>query len=157
MVNVIFNGRLGADAEIRQNKNGVNYVTFNVAVHEFRDGEDKTTWLRVYGREERFIKLAPHLKKGSLVSVNGKEHVSTFVDKNGNTQISREVTAFSVNFISVKNDSNDNNKATTTTVTTPTQAVTPVVNSQMEMSCGTLQPQMVSASSAPSDYDDLPF
>ena len=158
MVNVIFNGRLGADAEIRQNKIGSQYVTFNVAVNEFRDKEEKTSWLRVFSHEDRHIKLAQHLKKGSFVSINGKEYVGTFVDKNGNTQISREVTAFNISFVnSSKSENNDASKSTTNQTTVPTPSPT-VNNVQMEMSCGTLQPQIANVgASATVAEDDLPF
>lgn len=155
MVNVIFNGRLGADAEVRQSKSGSQYVTFNVAVNEFRDKEEKTSWLRVFSHEDRHIKLAQHLKKGSFVSINGKEHVTTFVDKNGNTQISREVTAFNISFVGVgKTENTDSSKTTTnqTVVPTPTQTT----NTQMEMSCGTLQPQFANVGTTVNE-DDLPF
>lgn len=160
MVYVIFNGRLGADAEVRQNKKGGQYVTFNVAVREYRDGEEKTSWIRIYCREGQFLNMAQYLKKGSFVSINGQEQVSTYVDKNGNTQISREVFAYDVRFAGSKSENGESNKTTVSTNTTTELTPSVVVNNtQVEMSCGTLQPQMAktSAASVSVDYDDLPF
>ena len=41
-VNVI--GRLGADAEVRESKNG-KFVTFRVATDEFKNNTNETVWL----------------------------------------------------------------------------------------------------------------
>lgn len=150
MVNVFFNGRLGADAEVRQAKDGGQFMAFSVAVNEFRDGEEKTSWMRVYTREERLIKLSQHLKKGSLVSINGKEQVNLFTDKNGETQAARDVTAFNISFVRV-GVKNENEVKMTMDTTTPEQ--------NQEMNCGVLKPQLVTApsSSTIDDDDELPF
>jgi single-strand DNA-binding protein len=99
MVNINFNGRLGADAELRTSKSGKQYVSMRVATDEFRNGEKSTAWLNVTYHGDRAIKIQPFLKKGSAVNVIGSETVGTYQDKNGETQISRDVLADRVDFL----------------------------------------------------------
>ena len=99
MVNINFNGRLGADSEVRTSKSGKQYVSMRVATDEFRNGEKSTAWLNVTYHSDRAIKMQPFLKKGSAVSVIGSETVGTYQDKNGETQISRDVLADRVDFL----------------------------------------------------------
>lgn len=159
MVNVFFNGRLGADAEVRTSNDGVQFLTCSVAVNEYINGEEKTSWMRVRSREDRFIKLAQYLKKGSLVSVSGKENIGTFQGKSGETLFSRDVTAFNIQFIKAGNKNENTDDKTQENTNEPTNA---------QISCGTFQPnqtttvtqQMVTVGSASLDTDnddDLPF
>jgi single-strand DNA-binding protein len=149
MIQVNFNGRLGADAESRKSKDGKDFITFSVAVNEKRNGERKTTWMRVVSDN---MKIAPYLKKGSLVFISGNEDVSTFTDKNGSTQVSRDVRAHSIDFIPVGNGESGNTESKASVVNQD------LVPNSMEMSCGTLQPHMAMAStSTTDDSDDLPF
>jgi single-strand DNA-binding protein len=99
MVNINFNGRLGADAEVRTSKSGKQYVSMRVATDEFKNGEKGTAWLNVTYHSDRAIKMQPFLKKGSAISVIGSETVGTYQDKNGDTQISRDVLADRVDFL----------------------------------------------------------
>jgi len=99
MINVNFNGRLGADAEVRTSKGGKQYVSMRVATDEFKNGEKSTAWLNVTYHNERAIKMQPFLKKGSAISVIGSETVGTYQDKNGETQVSRDVLADRVDFL----------------------------------------------------------
>ena len=116
MINVNFNGRLGADAEVRTSKGGKQYVSMRVATDEFKNGEKSTAWLNVTYHAERAIKMQPFLKKGSAVSVIGSETVGTYQDKNGETQISRDVLADRVDFIGLGSSANtQSNDAVTET------------------------------------------
>lgn len=152
MIQVNFNGRLGADAEVRQSKEGREFITFSVAVNEKRNGERKTTWMRVRSDNMR---IAPYLKKGSLVFISGNEDINTFTDKNGTVQFSRDVRAHNIDFISVGNGTNENGSNENRPIT---QSQTPI-EENVSMSCGTLQPQTAvsQASNESEDIDDLPF
>ena len=99
MINVNFNGRLGADAEVRTSKGGKQYVSMRVATDEFKNGEKSTAWLNVTYHNDKAIKMQPFLKKGSAVNVIGSETVGTYQDKNGETQISRDILADRVDFL----------------------------------------------------------
>ena len=153
MINVLFNGRLGADAEVRQGKEGKEFISFRVAVNEKRGGERKTSWMNVRSAN---TKIAPYLKKGTLVAITGDEEINTFVSKSGETQFSRDVRAFNIDFINAGNG-NENNGSST-----ENQAQTVSTSAESApMSCGTFQPQtassVVGGSSMDNDTDDLPF
>lgn len=144
MVNVNFNGRLGADAELRTSKGGKQYVAMRVATDEFRNGEKGTAWINVTYHGDRAIKMHEYLKKGSAVSVMGSETVGTYQNKNGETQVSRDVLADRVDFVNLgKSGDTQSNDATTDTGTFKPKAQ---------------ETEMAAAAAASTDTaDDLPF
>ena len=99
MVNINVIGRLGADAELIDGKNG-KFVSFRMA-HDEKRGKDKiTTWFRVTFNGERAVRILEYLTKGKLVQVFGAETVGLYQSKDGNTQISRDINANNIEFIS---------------------------------------------------------
>ena len=156
MVNIFVIGRLGADAEIRTKKDGSSMMTFNVAVDDFVNGTKTTTWLRV--RNTNSLHQAQYLKKGSPVSISGVETVSTFVNKAGETLISRDVLADRIEFVKTNSGKTENTRETVVEeiASSPISQVSSPSDEEM-MSCGTFAPQMASATSAAMDDDDLPF
>lgn len=166
MINVNFVGRLGADAELRQDKFMRNFVAFNVAVDEYRNGQNETVWLRVTDNSERIMKMQPHLKKGTMVSVHGVESVRMFTSANGTMGVSRDVRADRVEFVK----SGSGNSTTTSTpqatvVSTPSTSPSPQSEPNMQdITCGTfdattnIAPIRQMATVPSSDIeDDLPF
>lgn len=144
-VNVI--GRLGADAEVREGKNG-KFVTFRVATDEYKNNTNETIWLSVSDFTPRTLKLAEYLKKGKLIDVSGIESCRLYNDKNGQTQIARDILADRVEFVNAGASGN---------TTTTTEATT---TSNIPTDCGTLKPptpQPSMVSSAVDEEDDLPF
>lgn len=99
MINSFIIGRLGADAELKTSKNGNQFLSLRVASNEYVNGETTTTWVNVLWSGERAIKMAQHMKKGSMVSINGPLRTSTFINKNNETQISVDVFADRVDFV----------------------------------------------------------
>jgi single-strand DNA-binding protein len=141
MVNINFVGRLGADAELKTStKSGKQFVKMRVATDEFKNGEKTTAWLNVMYPNERGLKMAEYLKKGSAVSVFGVETVGLYESKaNGEMQVSRDVIADRVEFVSL-GKSGDTQSTDTVTDT------------------GTFQPTETVTVAAPSTTDDdLPF
>ena len=145
MVNVNFIGRLGADAELRTSKGGKQYVAMRVATDEFKNGEKGTAWINVTYHGDRAIKMHDYLKKGSAVSVMGSETVGTYQNKNGETQVSRDVLADRVDFVNL-GKSGDGQASETSTDT------------------GTFKPKeqeaemaTAAAASTSDGADDLPF
>ena len=146
MVNVNFNGRLGADSEIKTSKGGKEYVAMRVATDEFKNNEKATAWINVTYHSERAIKMQPYLKKGSAVSVIGVETVGTYQDKNGETQISRDVLADRVDFLGLgKSGDTQSDSAVTDTGKLKKQAKA----DKAELATAT--------AAATSSDDDLPF
>jgi single-strand DNA-binding protein len=142
MVNINFNGRLGADAELKTSKNGKQFVSMRVATDEFRNGERGTAWLNVSYYGDRAVKMHEYLKKGNAVSVLGSETVGTYQSKNGETMVSRDVLADRVDFLGLgKSGDTQSNEAVTET-------------GKFEPKTDTAE--MATATAATSD-DDLPF
>jgi single-strand DNA-binding protein len=142
MINVNFNGRLGADAELKTSKNGKQFISMRVATDEFRNGEKGTAWMNVTYHGDRAIKMQEYLKKGNAVTVMGVETVSTYQNRNGETMVSRDVIADRVEFVNLgKSGETQSNDAVTDT--------------------GKFEPKTTAAematATAATDTDDLPF
>ena len=143
MVNVNVIGRLGADAELIDGKNG-KFASFRLAVDDRKNGKKETTWFRVTLNGDRAGKIAEYLTKGKLVNVIGTETVGTYQAKDGTTQISRDISASNVEFISVGSGS--------TTTETSAETTTETV------STGDFKkPVTKVAETTVTDDDDLPF
>lgn len=146
-VNVQIIGRLGNNPEIKTSKNGKQFVTYRLATDDFHNGKKETSWFNVIDVTERGFKIVEYLKKGSLINIRGSESVSIFTNKNGEPQISRDIIADKVEFISTKNNDADNQE------TTQKQEK----NLEPSMSCGTLNKPVDLAAPIENDDDDLPF
>mgnify|MGYP003300905355 CR=1 FL=1 len=154
-INVI--GRLGADSEIREGKNGSKYVTFRLATDEFRNGKNETIWLTVYDYSERGLKMSQYWKKGTMVDVSGVETINVYQSKvNGEWMASRDVRAYNIDFVNGGGSGSTQTTAETTAVsTTPT-------NSNPQPTTGTFTPPPAvttpSFAAVSTDVsDDLPF
>jgi len=145
LVNVI--GRLGNDSEIIDGKNG-KFLSFSLATDDFKGGEKTTAWFRVHYNGERGIKLAEWLKKGRMVNVCGTETVGLWTDKSGNAQISRDINALSVEFVSTGNSGQ--------TQTTTEEEVVPTTGKLKEPKAKKKAEPVVVDEPGDSE-DDLPF
>lgn len=92
-------GNLGRDPETRFTPNGQKVTAFSIAVNQRKGKEDVTMWVRVTVWGDRFDKMIAYLKKGSSIIVIGRMNPpTTYVDKEGKTQVSIEVTAEMLEF-----------------------------------------------------------
>ena len=92
-------GNLGKDPETRFTANGLKVTTFSVAVNQRKGKEEVTVWVRVTVWGDRFDKMISFLKKGSGVIVSGRMNPpTTYVDKEGRTQVTLEITAEMLEF-----------------------------------------------------------
>ena len=92
-------GHLGSDPEERFLANGQKVVTFRIATSDRRGGKDEAMWWRVTIWGDRFDRLLPYLKKGKAAIVIGEfTKAETYVDKNGEQQVSLNVTAEMIRF-----------------------------------------------------------
>jgi len=92
-------GHLGKDPETRFTANGQKVTTFSLAVNQRKGKEEVTVWVRVTIWGDRFDKMVSFLKKGSGVIVTGKLNPpTTYVDKEGRTQVALELTAEMIEF-----------------------------------------------------------
>lgn len=97
MKTLIIDGRLGADAEIRQTKTGRSYVRFSLANSGYSNGQNTTEWYDVTSFDESIINnRIKVLKKGSYVIVAGTPRTDVNVDKTNKVWVNQYVNAFSV-------------------------------------------------------------
>lgn len=142
MVNVNVIGRLGADAELIDGKNG-KFISFRLATDDRKNNEKVTSWFRVTLNGDRATKLVEYLTKGKLVNVIGTETVGTYQAKDGTTQISRDISASNIEFVSVGSGSTASDTATSETPSVTT---------------GDFKKDAVVTTAAKEDAgDDLPF
>jgi len=102
-------GNLGADAELRDIGNGNSVLNFSLATTEkwSKDGEtkEKTQWHRCSIFGKRAEGLAPHLKKGTKIAVQGSIDYREY-EKDGEKRYATNIKVFDVHFAGgKKNDS----------------------------------------------------
>jgi single-strand DNA-binding protein len=92
-------GHLGADPVTRFTATGQKVTSFNVAVNVRKSGKDETIWFKVTCWGDKFDKMLAYLKKGSAIIVYGElSKPELWTDKQGQTQISLEITADIIRF-----------------------------------------------------------
>jgi single-strand DNA-binding protein len=103
-------GNLGRDPEMKYTPSGVPVTHFSVATSKRFQGQDgqwqdKTIWFRVTTWRKTAETASQYLTKGSKVLIVGElEEPRTWVDKDGNTQVSLEVTAQTIRFLSTRGE-----------------------------------------------------
>ncbi len=103
-------GNLGRDPEMRYTPSGVPVASFSVATSrkfQSADGQwqEKTVWFRVTAWRKTAETVSQYLTKGSKVLIIGElEEPRTWVDKDGNTQASLDVTAQTIRFLSPRGE-----------------------------------------------------
>lgn len=98
-------GNLGKDALVN-NVNGKNVINFNVAHTErFKDAQgnqkDRTTWVDCSYWTDRTA-VAPYLKKGTQVFVEGQPDVRTYTTQDGRQGASLTLRVLSVQLLGAK-------------------------------------------------------
>lgn len=93
-------GRLGADAEIKEGKN--QFVTFSLAIDQSYKDKNNTKHSRTRWFECVFhgVKLAPYLRKGDLVEVDGVPKAKAYIAQDGNLVAVDGFIAYRVNILS---------------------------------------------------------
>lgn len=103
-------GNLGSDPEMRYTPGGAAVANFSLAVNRSwtnQDGtrQDKTTWFRVAAWRKQAEIVSQYLAKGRQVMVIGEvEEARAYVDKDGNSRASLEVTASVIKFLGNRED-----------------------------------------------------
>lgn len=101
-------GNLGKDC-ITNTVNGKSVMNFNVAhTEKFRDSQgvqkDKTIWVECAYWSDRTA-VAPYLKKGTQVYVEGTPEVRTYTKNDGTTGVSLTLRVQSVQLLGGRNES----------------------------------------------------
>jgi len=103
-----FTGNIGADAEVKNIREGLDVVNFSVAVtNRVKEGEPKTTWFKCVWFLKPDNKAIGFLKKGNVVAVVGEVDMEKFNDKEGVERANLKLNVTEVTFCYIK-PSNEN-------------------------------------------------
>jgi single-strand DNA-binding protein len=90
-------GRSGADAELRKTQNGHPVLSISIATSKKKGQGEAVEWISTWHKVviwgKRAEALAPVIKKGSMVLVQGELQSREYQDKDGNKRVSIEVVA----------------------------------------------------------------
>lgn len=110
MNKIFLTGNLTHDVEVRSTPNGITVASFTIAVdRRFKDasGERKTDFFRINAWRQLGEHCARYLAKGRKVAVLGELQARQYEAKDGTTRMSLDVQADEVEFLSPKQQGND--------------------------------------------------
>ena len=110
MKKLIISGYIGNDAQVADLPSGTQVINFNVAVSQkIKDSSEyKTTWFRC-ARFTNNVAIAPYLKKGTYVIVEGVPDIETYTDQQGVTKANLKCIVNEIHFAgNSKNEQSDN-------------------------------------------------
>lgn len=84
MNKVFLTGYLATDPKQRITSNGIEQSNFNIAVHDIRNYNESYFFpCVIWGKQAQFVNS--NLKKGHLVSIDGRLTKRSYIDKDGKT------------------------------------------------------------------------
>lgn len=108
-------GIVGVDPEERTTPSGVKVISFRIADNIRRGDQEETIWWKVTIWGNQFDRMLPYIKKGSALIVHGeiRRRPEIYQDREGNPQVSMEVTATQLRFspFGRSNSNNENQEA----------------------------------------------
>lgn len=99
---IVLIGRLCADPELRYTQSGTPVASFTLAVdraHKSQAGERETDFIAVVVWQKLAEVVAQHLKKGRLAAVQGRLHIRSYENREGQKVRVAEVVATEVQFL----------------------------------------------------------
>lgn len=112
MINkIVIIGRLTRDPELRTTQSGTAVANFTVACErDFagKDGNRETDFIPVIVWKGQAEVCEKYLSKGRLVGVEGRLQIRNYEDNKGVKRTIAEIVASSVQFLSPKNDGDNN-------------------------------------------------
>jgi len=112
---LILIGRLVKDPELRYTPSGVAVTNFTLAVErnfKSADGQKETDFIPCTVYKALAELVANFLAKGKLASIDGRLQIRTYNDKDGQKHWVTECIGDSVQFLSPKDEQQNNNSAT---------------------------------------------
>jgi len=104
MNNLSATGNIGRDAETRFTPNGKAITSFSLAITSGFGENKNTTWLNCSYWGERGEKVAPYLKKGTQIGVNGALQVREYDAKDGTKKQSVDLVLSDITLLGGKGD-----------------------------------------------------
>lgn len=107
MINqVVLVGRTTKDIELRQTKNGTNYVQFTLAVNRMYKGSDQQAdFINCVAWSKTAEILAQYVFKGALIGIEGRLQVRTYQNEAGIRQYISEVLVNRFTFLEARKNS----------------------------------------------------
>ena len=104
-VNLI--GRVAQDLELKQTTNGKSVVNFSLAVNEYSNGEQKTSFIDCVAWNRSAEILTEYGHNGSQIGVEGRLQKRQYTDKNNQTRYVIEVVVNHIDLLDPKSDWNE--------------------------------------------------
>lgn len=105
---VVLTGRLTADPELKTTPNGISVTSFTIANDIGYGDNKKTAFINVVAWRQTAEFITRNFTKGSLIGIEGSIQTRRYTDKNGNNRTAFEVVANNVQFVGVKEKSEEN-------------------------------------------------
>lgn len=108
MNKVCLTGRITADLELRYTNSNIAYTRFILAVNRnFKDekGERQADFISCVAWKERAEMICKHLKKGSLIAVEGRIQTGSYEDTEGTKRYMTDIIVENITFLESKKDS----------------------------------------------------
>ena len=101
---VILQGRLAAEPELGQTKNGKTFTVCSIAVEDNKliDGKRKVNFFKAVAWSEKAEFISNYFSKGQYILVDGRLVSDTYTDKKGNMRKDVFILAEGVNFCGSK-------------------------------------------------------
>ena len=101
---VILQGRLAAEPELGQTKNGKTFTVCSIAVEDNKliDGKRKVNFFKAVAWSEKAEFISNYFSKGQYIPVDGRLVSDTYTDKKGNLRKDVFVLVEGVNFCGSK-------------------------------------------------------
>ena len=101
---VILQGRLAAEPEVGQTKNGKTFTVCSIAVEDNKliDGKRKVNFFKAVAWSEKAEFISNYFSKGQYILVDGRLVSDTYTDKKGNLRKDVFVLVEGVNFCGSK-------------------------------------------------------
>lgn len=104
--NIVLVGRTTKDIELRQNKNGTNYVKFTLAVNRpYKGIEQQADFIQCVAWSKTAETLAQYVSKGALIGIEGRLQVRTYQNEAGIRQYISEVLVNRFTFLEARKNS----------------------------------------------------
>ena len=111
--NVVLTGRLTKDPELKYTSNGTAVGSFTLAVNRKftnQSGEREADYIMCVAWKKTAETIANHLRKGSLIGVEGRIQTRTYDNQQGQRVYVTEIVVESFTFLESQNNANTGNQ-----------------------------------------------
>lgn len=109
--NVVLVGRITRDPEVRQTASGLSAVSFTLAIDRGQDknGQSQADFVPCVAWNQTATFIGSYIKKGYMLSVEGRIQTRNYQDQQGQTRYVTEVVANRVQNLTPRNSQNQDN------------------------------------------------